>query len=468
VAFHCCNSQETNMSVALDDTSSRVCDWARDDHAVCIVDVHGEVLDRRMVEHTAAGLKRLIRRLLSAAVRDVGIEHSGDPVIEALLVAELMVSVVPPNQVKDFWSRYGSAGNKDDRYDPYVLANVARTDRRRLTPLIKSIPVTIALRSTIRARRDPVEHRVATANHPLAHLQIAFPGRVGAEVLHQWMDGAPGGKTRHDADAHAHAAVTLAFVAVLRALNTQIENTPDSMAEQIADHPDAHIVASLPRAGTVRAAQVLAEIGDSSGRVPAAESLACLTGVRPSTWRSGKVKAATLRWSPGKELRDALCDFAGDCGRPNHWAEDFYQRARARGHDHVHAVRILGRPSANIIWRSWQDGVAYDPARPNAPQRVLNQRDPEPPRHRGHCHRPLGNEASAAAAIATVASSSVIICWIMPCTCGVADHDEDAPAGLRLVETDNSQRLGPHRRPQPHPSTPGSGPSAGGPTRPRR
>lgn len=173
-------------------------------------------------------------------------------------------------------------------------------------------------------RWDLVEHRGATANQLRAHLQIVFPGRVAPEALHQRMDGAPYGNTRHDADAHA--AVTLVSIWVLSALNTQIDNTADSMAEQFANHADAHIVASLPRAGTVRAAQILTEIGDSSGRVPAAESLACLPGFRPSTWRSGRVTTATLRWSPGKELRDALrdalCDFAGDCGRPNHWAED--------------------------------------------------------------------------------------------------------------------------------------------------
>ena len=111
-----------------------------------------------------------------------------------------------------------------------------------------------------------------------------------------------------------------------------------------------HIVKSLPRAGTLRAARLLAEIGDARGRFPTAEALACLAGVAPSTRQSGKTKAVTYRWAADKELRDALCDFAGDCRRANRWAEDLYQRARARGHDHPHAVRILGRAWANIIW----------------------------------------------------------------------------------------------------------------------
>ena len=100
---------------------------------------------------------------------------------------------------------------------------------------------------------------------------------------------------------------------------------------------------------------------------------ACLAGVAPSTRQSGKVKAVTFRWGANKELRDALCDFAGDSRRANPWAADLYDRARARKCDHPHAVRILARAWANIIWRCWQDNTAYDPAEHGGLQRILNQ-----------------------------------------------------------------------------------------------
>jgi catechol 2,3-dioxygenase-like lactoylglutathione lyase family enzyme len=282
------------MSVTVEDPSARVCagvDWAKDDHAVCVVDADGEVLDRFTVEHTAAGLKRLIARLLRAGVVEVGIERGDGPVVEALLAAELVVFVIAPSQLKNLRSRYGSAGNKDDRYDAYVLADVVRTDRRRLSPLTRSTPATIALRSTVRARRDLVEHRVAAANQLRAHLQVVFPGAVGLfaaidsatslaflhrfttqakadwltparlgawltkqsysgrvdpHLLHQRLLAAPRGATGTDADADA--AVTLAFVTVLHSLNTQIAALADTIAEQLHVHPDPHIVTSLPRA----------------------------------------------------------------------------------------------------------------------------------------------------------------------------------------------------------------------------
>jgi transposase len=85
------------------------------------------------------------------------------------------VFVIPPGQVKNLRSRYGSAGNKDDRFDAYVLADVVRTDNRRLRPMVCDSEQATALRSTVRARRDLVGHRVAAGNQLRAHVQACFP-----------------------------------------------------------------------------------------------------------------------------------------------------------------------------------------------------------------------------------------------------------------------------------------------------
>jgi transposase len=406
------------MSLTPDVLPARVCagvDWAKDDHAIAIVGPGGEVLERFAVDHDAAGLKTLVRRLLKAGVDEVGIERSDGPVIDALLDTGLTVLVIAPGQLKNLRSRYGSAGNKDDRFDAYVLADVVRTDRHRLRPLVRDSAATTAMRTTVRARRDLVEHRVAAANQLRAHLQNVFPaaaslfahidttinlsflerfttqtqadwlspkrlgtwlssvsysGRTDPEALHQRLLAAPRGTT--GLDAEVHAATTSAYVALLRVLNAQIAALEDNLAGQVSTHPDTHIFASLPRVKTLRTARLLAEIGDARGRFPTADSLACLAGVAPSTQQSGKVKAVTFRWGANKQLRDALCDFAGDSRHANPWAADLYNRAIARGHDHPHAVRILGRAWAHVIWRCWQDNLSYDPTQHRALQTVLN------------------------------------------------------------------------------------------------
>ncbi|HMM93393.1 IS110 family transposase [Phycicoccus sp.] len=161
-------------------------------------------------------------------------------------------------------------------------------------------------------------------------------------------------------------------MAALSELRQQITALEDQIADQLAAHPDAAIFTSLPRSGTVRAARLLAEIGDARGRFPTPESLACLAGAAPSTKQSGKVKVVTFRWAVDKQLRGAVIDFAGDSHRANPWAADLYQLARDRGHDHPHAVRILARAWIHIIWRCWQDQQPYDPTKHRALQRLQN------------------------------------------------------------------------------------------------
>jgi transposase len=389
-------------------------DWASADHAVCVVDAAGQAVTRFTVAHTPAGLADMTRRLRKAGAAEAAIERGDGPVVDALLEAGITTVVITPNQVKNLRSRYGSAGNKDDRFDAYVLADTLRADRARLRPLEPDSPATVTLRSAVRARRDLVAHRVAACNQLRAHLQGCFPGAVGLfsdldspislaflgrfdrqdradwlsprrlgawlksqgycgrkdpAVLHQKLAAAPRGATGEDGDARAH--VTRALLAVLASLVTQVKALEALIAEELALHADAHVFTSLPRSGTVRAARLLAEIGDCRARFPTPESLICAAGVAPSTRQSGKHKAVTFRWAADKQLRDAACDFAGDSRHASAWAARLYNDALARGKDHPHATRILARAWLYVIWHCWQDGVPYDPARHKALQRVL-------------------------------------------------------------------------------------------------
>jgi transposase len=160
-------------------------DWARDDHAVSAVEARGREVVRHGVEHCAAGLRELIDVLTDAGARQIAIERPAGPVVDALLSAGLTVVVISPNQVENLRGRHGSAGNSagnsDDRFDAFVLADTVRTDRARLRPLTPDSPdspVTINLRRACRARKDLVTHRVGMANQLRAHLHNAFPAAV--------------------------------------------------------------------------------------------------------------------------------------------------------------------------------------------------------------------------------------------------------------------------------------------------
>ncbi|HEY1280000.1 MAG TPA: IS110 family transposase [Acidimicrobiales bacterium] len=391
-------------------------DWATDAHAVCVVDGRGQVIVEFDVDNSAAGLGELVRRLEHAGVRRVAIERPDGPVVDGLLEAALEVVVVTSRSVKALRERYGTSGNKSDRSDAYVLADCLRTDGHRWRSLEPDTPATVTLRSHVRARKDLVENRVAVANQLRAHLRIVFPGAVGLfrdidspislrflerfpsatraawlsdKRLGSWLRAngycgrktpaklygrlkeAPTGLLGDEGDARG--TVTLAYVAILRALRAQIDELDTRLDELLDAHPDAVIFQSLPRCATVRAATLLAEIGDCRARFPDAESLACLAGVAPSTRASGRHRAVTFRFSSDKKLRDAICDFAGDSWRANAWAEARYRQLRADGKTHAHAERILARTWIHIIWRCWQDHTPYDPTRHGGHRRLLEK-----------------------------------------------------------------------------------------------
>ena len=83
-------------------------DWATRSHAVCVIDDTGAVLERYEVEHTAAGLANLARRLAARDVSGVAIERPDGPVVDALLGVDLRVVVIASRHIKALRTRYGS------------------------------------------------------------------------------------------------------------------------------------------------------------------------------------------------------------------------------------------------------------------------------------------------------------------------------------------------------------------------
>jgi transposase len=348
-------------------------DWAKDTHAVCVVDADGEPIERVTIAHTKAGLARLVAILQRHQVSGVGIERPDGPVVDTMLGGRFTVYVIPPSEIKSLRKRYGSAGNKDDRFDAYVLADTVRTDRRRLTPLRRDTDPTTGLRQLCRARKDLIAHRIAVANQLRAHLAIALPAAVD---LFTDIDSPISRKflTRFPTQDQVDWLTAKRLATWLRTNHYSGRTDPTVLHQRITDAPYG---AALPRAGTVRAARLLAEIGDARGRFPTATALACLAGVAPSTRQSGSVEVVSFRWAVDKQLRDAVCDFAGDSRNANPWAADLYAKARARGHDHPHAVRILGRAWIDIIWKCWTANQPYNPTRHRALQRVLSHPQPQ-------------------------------------------------------------------------------------------
>jgi transposase len=391
-------------------------DLASEEHRLVVVGEDGHQLEQRRVLHTEDGIEALIRRLGDLRVARVAIEQPNGIIVDRLLDAGIAVVAVHPNQLAAARDRYRTGG-KSDGFDAYVLAELARTDMHRFGLLEPDSDETKALRALTRAREDLVEQKVALANQLRAQLDAFWPGAkeifadvdspIGLAFLERYpspadarslgekrlagflaRNGYCGRKTpaellarlrtapearAGEAEQEARRAVVLALVATLKPLVEQIKLLTSQIAGAVRAHNDGQIFLSLFRdpKSVVTAAELLAEIGDTRERHSTSASLEAIAGQAPVAVQSGKKKVASFRWACNKNLRSAVGVLADASRHHNPWAADIYQRARARGHDHPHALRILGRAWLRIIWRLWQDHTTYDPNQHGSLNRLI-------------------------------------------------------------------------------------------------
>ena len=75
-------------------------EWASEEHAVCVVDERGRIVEGRRYRHSEPGIRVLCARLVGLEVKLVALERPGGLLIERLLDAGLALIAVHPNQVK--------------------------------------------------------------------------------------------------------------------------------------------------------------------------------------------------------------------------------------------------------------------------------------------------------------------------------------------------------------------------------
>lgn len=392
-------------------------DWAAREHAVCAIDDRGAVVSRFTVTHTASGMAELVARLGKLAAPSelrIAIERPSGLVVDTLVDGGFAVVPIHPNAVKASRPRYSASQGKTDLGDAYLLADVLRTDGHRFRTLVPLSDETKALRGLVRLRDDLVGQRVGAANQLRNLLESFWPGaaaifadvdspialdfldryptpqsaaalgekrmaafmarhaycgrRTAVELLER-LRGAPVG-VAGELEAEAKGECVRALVAVLRPLVAQIAMLTAAAEHAVEAHPDGKVVTSLFRSGRVCAAMLLAELGDDRARFVSADHLAAEGGVAPVTRESGKHRAVSFRWACNMRLRAALTTLADATRHTSPWARSIYQRARDRGCEHAHAIRILARAWCRVIWHCWQQRVAYDPAKHRAARQL--------------------------------------------------------------------------------------------------
>lgn len=91
-------------------------DWAKEEHAPCVLDDAGRrVLERRFA-HDERGLHELCDSLVQRGVALVAIERPDGVLVERLLEAGLVVLAIHPNQAKAARPRFRAGGGKSDAF----------------------------------------------------------------------------------------------------------------------------------------------------------------------------------------------------------------------------------------------------------------------------------------------------------------------------------------------------------------
>jgi transposase len=391
---------------------------------VLIEDPAGGELLGATFAHDEDGISALCAALACFEVEVVAIERPEGLLVDRLLDAGVRVLALHPNQVKAARDRFRASGGKSDRFDCFVLCELARTDRHRFRILEPDGDQTKALRALTRAREDLVAARVAMANQLRSELERFWPGPIGlfndldspislvfierypsptdahrlgekrlaaflkarkysnrktAAQLLTRLRQAPAGRAG-EIETATRRQIVLALVGTLQTMVGQIAKLDAQIARALDAHPDGEIFRSFFRSrdSVICAATLLAEIGDCRARYPHRDAIAADGGQAPVAVESGKRKTAKFRWACNKRLRNALAVLAHSTKLWNPWAADRYAHARARGHNHRRALRTLGRAISRIIWRCWQTHTPYDPKRHTGLQKHITVTIPTP------------------------------------------------------------------------------------------
>ena len=350
--------------------------------------------------------------LVRLEVELVAIERPDGLLVERLLDAGLRVLALHPNQVAAARDRFRVSGGKSDRFDAFVLCELARTDQSSLPGVGARLrsdegaagadpraggsgrradgdgqPAARRARAVL-ARAARAVHAIWTARSR-SRSWSAIPARLTragwarrawpAFLARQRYSGrqtarAAAGKLRRaPAGRVGELELGTRRQVVLRLgrddQDAQRADQASSSARSpgaVRAHPDGRDLPARcsepPQRDHRRGAARPRSATAAPATPPATRSPP--TPARPRSRSSrANAKPPCFRWACNKRLRDAFATLADSTRHWNPWAARPLRPALARGHDHPRALRTLGRAWCRIVWRCWQDRTPYDPAR---------------------------------------------------------------------------------------------------------
>lgn len=383
-------------------------DWADRKHDFCLTLADSDQRERGVLQHKPAAIDEWARKLrerFSGAPVAVAVELTHGPIVSALLEHDFFVLFpINPTTLAKYRTAFSPSRAKDDPTDAQIALDLLLRHRDKLTPLHRQSPDMRALQRLVEERRSLVHDRVRITNRITYALKAYYPQPVDwfrdketevfAAFVERWpsLDAvqAANDKTLLDffRDHHVRYTATIAeriagiraekplttdqavigpaklmvqaLLPQLRAVNDAVRRFDAEIERLCAALRDYDLFRSLPGAGPVFSARLLAAFGEQRDRFPTAYALQCFAGVAPVTERSGNKNWVHWRFSCNTFLRQTFVEWSAQSIAKSFWAKAFYELARERGASRQAALRALAFKWIRILFRCWQGRRPYD------------------------------------------------------------------------------------------------------------
>lgn len=388
-------------------------DWARDHHAVVIVDSDGQIVADFEFEHSLEGWKSFGEKTAPWPHLAVAIETNQGAAVDQLLQREYTVYPVNPVASESYRKRKAPSGTKTDPVDGWGLADALRVDGHGWKPLQPMNPLTHQLRLLCRDEVSLIEQRTLLVNQLQQALVEYYP--AARQAFDDWTQAftwdfiiefptpqvlTKAGKRRWEKFLHTHKLwrpetaerrlslfaqadqfqasapvvaaknqLAVSLSKLLRTLDEQLAQYRRQIEALFNDHPDHDLFGSLPGAKKVLAPRLLAAIGSDPERYGNHQVLQCFAGTGPVKFQSGQIHRTHMRWACDKFLRHTVHLWANSFRKASAWGQTYYQKKREQGMSHACALRGLGQRLLKILFRMLTDKKPYD-----AELHALNQK----------------------------------------------------------------------------------------------
>ncbi len=379
-------------------------DWAKDHHAVVVVDAGGRIVADFEFEHSLEGWQSFAENTSAWPNLAVAIETSQGAAVDQLLQRGYTLYPVHPVAAQRYRERKAPTGTKTDHIDAWGLGDALRVDGHGWRPLQPLDPMTQQLRLLCRDEVSLIEQRTALVNQLQQALLEYYPAALAA--FEDWTDAftwefilafptpqalVQAGKRRWEKFLHTHrlwrpetapkrlalfaqadqfkasepivrakSQLAVSLCQLLVTLGKQLTLYRHQIEALFRDHPDHDLFGSLPGAKTVLAPRLLAAVGSDPQRYGSQEVLQSIAGTAPVSYQSGKLNKVRVRWACDKFLRYTVHLWADCFRKASAWGQAYYDQKRQEGMTHACALRCLGQRLLKILFRMLSDQKPYD------------------------------------------------------------------------------------------------------------